>query len=118
MTNIQSPCDGEMCHLHFGISGTLYLSAMLTDLVISGNIYIDKETFCFHSNPDARAALFPTTMFGEFLVISEITIGLGLYFLVNKSCCTFSTTKVQAVIALAASWNKYHSMHVFTILDI
>ena len=85
-----------------------FLLAMLIDFVISGNIYTEESIYCFTSENDIEAVSFPIIIFGEFLllVISEIvllSIGLGLYFLVNKDCCKSSTTTVKVVVALLAT---------------
>ena len=85
-----------------------FLLAILLDFAISGNFYTEDGTFCFSSENSVEVILFPIIILGEcaVLVIFEVVLlstGLGLYFLVSKSCCKLSTTKVRVVIALAAT---------------
>ena len=90
------------------LTTSCFLLAILTDFTISGDIYSKEGSFCFSSDNNVETALFPIIIFGEFavLVVLEVVLlstGLSLYFLVNKSCCKLSTTKVRVVTALAAT---------------
>ena len=90
------------------LTTSCFLLAILINFAISGDIYSKEGSFCFSSDYNVESVLFPVIIFGEFavLVVLEVVLlstGLSLYFLVNKSCCELSTTKVQVVTALAAT---------------
>ena len=78
-----------------GSSTICYLLPLLIDFAVNGRIYHDTET-----SPTYRLMLY--IEFGiivalEYLIFS---IGLTMYFLVNKSCCEIKSTNLRVTMLL------------------
>ena len=92
------------------ITSTLcLLVAMGIDLAVSGTVSNGQRSFCVNSDiPVEDAPVFSLAATAELavFVILEITvfsIGLSLYFLVNKSCCAMKSTNLRVAVTLSAT---------------
>ena len=85
------------------------LSAILIDLAVTGQFYSKRDSLCFGRQFDFDdVSVFRVVSIAQFalFVIVEIivfSIGLILYFLVNKSCCKTISTNFRITIALAST---------------
>ena len=85
------------------------LSAIVIDLAVTGQFYSKRNSLCFGRQFDLdNISVFRVVSIAEFalFVIIEIivfSIGLILYFLVNKSCCKTLSTNFRITIALAST---------------
>jgi len=91
------------------ISTLCLLVAILVDLPISGTVYSNRRSFCMNTEVAIEdTPIFSIAATGELavIVILEIivfSIGLSLYFLVNKSCCSMKSINFRVAVTLAST---------------
>ena len=86
-----------------------YLLAIIIDFAVTGKFYSQRDSLCYGRQFDLdNVSVFRVVSIAEFalFVIIEIivfSIGLILYFLVNKSCCETISTNFRIAIALSTT---------------
>ena len=111
----QDAIDKRRMMIKFVIFGLMlsmlcFLSAILIDLAVTGQFYSKRDSLCFGRQfvDLENVSVFRVVSIAQFalFVIIEIivfSIGLILYFLVNKSCCKTLSTNFRITIALAST---------------
>ena len=89
-----------------GSSSVCYLSSLGIDVAVNGRIYSGMERYCLiDSEQTFLHVMFLYIEFGVFIVLQYVTfaIGLTLYFLVTKNCCTMKSTNFRVTLAMVAT---------------
>ena len=105
------------------LSMLCFLSAVLIDLAVTGQFYSNRDLLCFGRQfvDLENVSVFRVVSIAElalFVIIEIIvfSIGLILYFLVNKSCCKTISTNFRITIALASTIGV--AIILLTILNV